>query len=439
MENNNKKNTSIFDDKRVVLVASLVLAALLWILIAGFLDPGGNKTLERVPIDYDLNQADYINKNLQIVDRDELTADVRLTGDSAVLGGLNSSSIRVAVDYSNVTGPGTFSCTLVVSRLTTASFFSTVSINNDQHSLTSNPWDRVTVTFEEVERKSFPVSVQVDGVTAATGYYRDTPVAQPVEVRVSGPASEVARVAQVTATVEAEEELSELAHYAALPVTLLDAAGNVLDPAAMGLTLSSETVDVDIPVYEIRTINLGAEFIGFGRNFDTEWFYSRVKLSAGTLQVVGAASAFTHLDDPLIIATFDVSELSAGWVSDPVDIVLPEGLRNQDQLRQVTVSLDTAGLVEKTFEIPASQIRVVNGPQGAAITPMAESVSVKLLGEAEQMDGLLAENITVQLDAGAIAAKDDQQTIAGRVQVPGANRVLAVGSYPIVCDVTVDE
>lgn len=435
-----KNKKSILDDKRVTLVTALVLAALAWIIIAGFLNPGQSRTLRSLPINYEQNQADYQGKNLQMVSRSELMADVRVTGDSSVIGTLGNTSVTVYVDYSVVTGPGTFSCPLRVTRNTTETFGTNVSIRNAEHSLDNNPWDQVTLTFEEVERRSFPVAVKAEGVSAAGGFYRDTPVVQPAEIRVTGPQNEVDRIAQVVAVIEEDEEISDTKRYSDIRVALLDGSGNTLDAADMGVTLSAEHVEVDVPVYEIRTIGLAVEFIGFGRNFDTDWLYDRVELSATELQVVGPSAVFDHLDDPLTIATFDVSELSMGWESPLINVELPEGLHHYDQLRQVMVSLDTTGMEEKTFEVPAENVRVQNGPRNAAVTPMMDTISVMLVGDAEQLSGILPENISVQLDATSVSAsKGGQQNVPARIQVPGAGRVFAVGSYSIVCEVAVEQ
>lgn len=437
----NKNKKSLFDDKRLILIASLILATLSWIIIAGFIDPGNSRTIPYVVIDYSRGEADYKEKNLQIVgELKDIYADVQVKGDGSVIGPLTHNSVTVYPDYSGVNGPGTFDLPLRAVRLTSDTYnFGSLSVRGNGHSLDSDPVDHVTLTFEEVDKKTFPVVVRAEGVTAATGYFKDTAVSKPTEVTVTGPKTEVERIAQVVAEITAEEEREELARYTGVELVLLDANGQMLDAEELGISFSVEVADVEIPIYQIHTIGLTVSFTGLPQNIDNEWFQNRVHLSVDTLDVVGSAAAFEHLANPYPIEVFDVTQLGMGWESDPIIIELPEGLRNLNQLRQVVASFDTTDLVEKTFEVPAENIIVNNGPRNATISPIVSTISVRLMGDPEQINALLPENITLQVEAfGISASRGSQQTIPARVLVPGANRVFAVGSYPVVCDVTVN-
>ena len=74
-----------------------------------------------------------------------------------------------------------------------------------------------------------------------------------------------------------------------------------------------------------------------------------------------------------------------------------DGLTWKDELMQVTATFDTSGMVEKTFVV--ENITVVNGPLNASVTPVYESITVKLIGEEEQIEQVnpQVENIVVNL------------------------------------------
>ncbi|MFV0352106.1 MAG: hypothetical protein ACK5JF_07365, partial [Oscillospiraceae bacterium] len=65
-----KKNKSLLDSKRFLLVASLVFAILAWVIVAGFISPSNSNTISRIPIDYTEGEANYKNQDLQIVSVD---------------------------------------------------------------------------------------------------------------------------------------------------------------------------------------------------------------------------------------------------------------------------------------------------------------------------------------------------------------------------------
>ncbi len=433
-----KTNKKLLDHKRVVFLIGAVIAFVTWVVIAGFINPGDSNDISGIPIDYERDAQDYKGKNLQMVGQPPRSiAQVRVEGDGAVIGPLGRTSVTVYADYGVVNGAGTYDVPLYADAIAPGSYsIAALSVQGGGHSLQNSPQDYVTLTFEAVESREFAVEVKADGISAAEGYFAEAPVANPAAVLITGPKTQIDQIARVQAVVPNEDVLDEQGNYPAVPLTLLDAAGAVLD--SEGLAYSSEAVDVAIPMMEIRTLPLTVEFTGMPRTFDDEWFMGLVHLSADELQVVGSADAFENISS-LSVATFDISELSLGWESDPVNIVLPEGLENHDQLRQITVSLDTSGMAEKTFEVPIDSSNVRNGPLNATISPVAASISVRLLGPEEQIDALLPENISVQIDAFSIqASSGGQQRIPVRVRVPSASRTIAMGGYSVVCDVTIE-
>ncbi len=436
-----KKNKSIFEDNRVTLVAALVLAAISWIVIAGFISPGSSGTISYVLIDYDREAGVYQNQNLQISGIiTDVYADVQVQGDGAVIGPLNQDSVEVYADYSVVNGPGTYEIPLRTERVSGGNYEITgMSVQGGGYSL-DNPKISVSVTFEAISRVNMPITIRAGGITAASGFFLDTPTASPLEVEIVGPKTHVDQISMVVAEVLVEEELDQSRTYQSVPLTLLNASGESIDPTGLNLTMSVDAVDVDMDIMEVRNIDLTVQFAGLPQNFDTEWFYDRITLSEQEMQVAGTTASFAYMDNPFSVATFDVSQLRIGWVSDPINIELPDSsLRNYDSLRQVTVSFNSNDLVEKTIEIPQSQFTVVNSAQNITVNAVDDSLGVRLIGPAEQIDSLLAENIIIQIDASGVSpTRSGQRTLPVRVVIPSANRTIAIESYSMVCDVIVE-
>lgn len=435
-----KKKKNPLNNKRFILLIAFVLAVLSWIIVAGFINPGQNRTIRNVKIDYAKKESDYQNKNLLIVSdqKDYSYAEVQISGDGSLISAFNNSDITVYPDYSAVNGPGEYEVPLKAEKVTQGSYtLGELSLRNSGHSLRSNPADTIPIEFEEVETKTLPITPRADNITAAEGYFKDTPVAIPAEVTLTGPKSEVDRVTLAVAEVAEDEERTESIIFNGIPLAFYDNNGIAVETDMISVSPSSR-VEVDVPILEINTIDLTVEVSGVPQGFDTEWLAGRMHLSTESLQVVGTSAAFDNLSNPYPVYTIDLSQLTMGWTSDPVTIELPEGLRTLDQITQVVVSFDTAELVEKSFEV--SNLNVVNAPKNAAITPVSDTISsVTLIGPADQMDALLPENITVEIDAfDVVATRSGQQTIPARVLVPSANRVFATGNYPVVCDVVVE-
>ena len=327
MKKKNKKSKGWFEDRRVALLVALILAVLSWILVAGFINPGDTRRLTPITIDYSRNADMYEARNLRIVgEPTPRYAEVQVSGDGSVIGPLTTTSVTVYPDYSAVTGPGPQELRLLYEKVDFGDYNITeVSAIATGYSLDSNPKHTVTLVFEELETKEFPIAVKADNVTAADGFFRDTPTADPARVTIDGAKTELDRIAQVVAVLEDDVELTETTSYQDVPLTLMDSAGNVLDTAAMNLNFSITSTTVTVPIMVSKSIQLTATFIGLPSYFDTDWFYERVQLTPDTLQVVGSASAFEHIGDTVSVATFDASTLTPGWQSEPQEIELPEG------------------------------------------------------------------------------------------------------------------
>ncbi|MDL2252845.1 hypothetical protein LJC49_02065 [Ruminococcaceae bacterium OttesenSCG-928-I18] len=433
------KRRRLFDDKRVVLLVAFLLAVLSWIVVAGFINPGQTVTIPNVSIDFQKRAEDYQNRDLQIVSdlRNMSYADVMVSGDGSLISGFSNTDVTVYPDYSAVTGPGTHVIPLKAEKVTSGNYsIIDWTLKNNEHSFRKSPTTTITLTFEEVENKPFSVNVLAEHVTAASGFFRDEPNLSVENVTLTGPASEVARVAQVAAVITEEEELIDTKTYN-VPLVLLDANGEEI--VSEQLTLSPvDTVEVTIPILEIMTLDLDVGLAGVPTGFDTEWVHSLLSLSTESIQVVGSSQALASMSNPYLITELDLADLGVGWESDPVVVELPEGVRSRDPLQQVVVRFDSSGLVEKTFEV--SNLRTVNVPASVELYPISESMTVTLVGPEDQLEDLLPENIVVEIDAFDLTtSRSGQQTIPARVLVPSKNRVFASGHYSVVCNIEVSQ
>ncbi len=438
----NKKKADTFASRRFILLLSLVAAFLVWVVVAGFIDRGRSIPITNVLIDYSYNEASYLAHDLMIVTPSkDIYTDVRVTGDSAEIAPLSfqKDAVTVYPDYSRVTQPGTYDLALYASKAAPGSWrVTSLSTKTDGHSLDENPYQMVTLTFEKVETKTLPVTVQAENVSAAPGFFTGTPLATPESVTLRGPKSKVDMVSRVVASLAQQEELTERKRYMGVPIILQDENGQPISAEDNGIIISPDVVEVDISVLVLRTMHLTVDFVGLPAYFDTAWFNRRVHLSSNQVEVVGPAAAFEAYGDTIVAETFDASSLSLNWESGEIAIPVPEdsGLRVNDEQRTVTAYFDTTGLVVKTFEVPVVAEDVVNTPANADIAPIQDTVTVKLLGPPEQIDALLPENITVEIDAsGMSAARSGQQDLPARVRVPAVNRCIPLELYSILCNV----
>lgn len=431
MKKRENSKRSLFDDKRFSVVFALLLAVLAWVIVAGFINPGEEFPISNVPINYTRGEADYKNQDLMIVNEGTRDVSVTIRNEGSAMN-LSPADIMIYLDYSVVTGPGEYDVPLRGQNIASGNY----SINEIRPGT-------VRLHFEKMMTRSFAVTADAEGVEAAPGYFRDVPVASPAQVEVTGPESDVERIAQVVAAVVEEEVLESTRYYPLVQLQLLDEAGNAITNEL--ITTSPGDVEVGVPILEVRSVPVVVEFIGGPDGLDTNWLESLMTLSVDEIRIAGEPEALNRMTQynagTIDLSTFAVEE--DGSVSSsfpPFTVALPEGIKNHDQIKQINVTFDTSGLVSRTYQnIP--NISVKNQPAGMRIEPVDAVVpNVTLIGPPEVLDTLLPENIQVQIDAyGTVAAQGGQQTFAGRVQVPGRTQVFPAGNPQVICDVIVED
>lgn len=425
-KNNGKSRKSIFDNRKVVLVISVILAVFSWIVVAGFIKPGETATLTDVTINYRQKESNYKNLGLSMIGDLRQTVSVEVEGDSNVIYKLKSTDVVVSPDYSNITGPGTYVVPLRATREAEGNF-EVVKISPET----------VTLQFETMETMTITVQGKADGIEAATGYFKDTPIVTPSTIDVTGPSSIIETIASAVAEVPDKEVRSESKYYGT-SVKLLDEKDEPVDTKL--LTLSSSEVEITVPILEVREIPIVPMYTGLPEGFDTDWFNSLVTLSEDTIQIAADKEEINNYTEsqigPIDITQFDINQNTYTF-----PIIFPEKAKNKikniEQLNQVTATIDTSTLAQKTFKVDAENVEIVNIGAGLEITPyLRNGLNVTLIGPKEVIEGLLPENITIQVDAYGIAGEQGgQQNIPARIVVASSNKVFAIGQYQIVCEV----
>ena len=414
-------------DKRVLALFSLLVAFFMWFVVISVVDPNQTVTVRYVPVNLEYNSAAYESYGLGIVEKPNMTVNVRVTGDGSVVGGLEAGDLLVYPDYSSVTGVGTYTLRLIVRRADT----SIAAQQYEIEGIVSNNY--ITLTFDEMATKTFPVTVNVIGVEPAEGYFVDTPVASPAEVTLRGPESQMSQVDKVVANVALSGQRTESA-LATEQLEFWDKDGNVLTDTH--ITTDTEQVEVTIPVLKMKEVPITFEYTGVPQGYDTSVLGAQ--LSQETILIAGPAERVDALES--VSAGFvDLTKFKLGETV-TLSITLPEGIRNLDALQSVDVTFDTYGFATRTVTV--SQITVVNAPSDTTVTVTTRRLSdVTLVGPEDELDALSEANVVAQVDASAsnINVSKGQQSMPVTIVVPGSSTVFATGSYEVLCDIDTSE
>ncbi|MFV0352628.1 MAG: YbbR-like domain-containing protein, partial [Oscillospiraceae bacterium] len=365
------------------------------------------------------------NQDLQIVSVDlPEYASLKVEGNNSAIRNLKASDITVYVQYSAVKGPGEYELPLDWKKATSANY----------EGLELLP-KTVTIQFEKIVEKSLSLTVSAPNIEAEEGYFIDKPTSTTTMVSVSGPETEVNRVVSAVAIDSTTEVRNSTKYISGVPVMLLDENGVEVESDL--ITITPSKVEIGVLVLEQREVPVEVTFIGMPTNFDETWFRSLMTLSEDALRVAGQ-SANLNSFSVYSAGVIDLTAFSLTTSYPAFNVQLPKDIKSQDGVQQILATFDTSGLATRTFDV--SNIQVINQPAGLSIQAVESQVhGVTLVGPSDLIDTILPDNIVVQVDAmGITATQGGQQSIGARILISRYNRIFAIGTYNVVCNVTVN-
>ena len=310
---------NLLNDRRIRLLLSLLGAVIAWMAVTIVVQPGTTTTIYNVPVDFSYDSAAYTSRGLSIVNAEEKTVNLKLSGDGYTIGSLSANDFVVYPDWSSVRDSGEKSLRLQVRSQSTLLTGVSVSIDGD---------NTVDVVFDVVEEKTLPIQVTTNYLKIADGYILYGTDISKETVTLSGPSTELSEVETCTAEVTYSGELTS-------PVTLdtglrfyTRSGGEVKFEYT---TLETDSVEVTLQVYKLATLPVEVSFINAPRDFDPSVLvYS---LSKKTLNVAGPESQIDRLS-ALSVGTIDLSTFALDKVYE-MPIVLERGPALDERVKAV--------------------------------------------------------------------------------------------------------
>ena len=122
---------NLLNDRRIRLLLSLLGAVIAWMAVTIVVQPGTTTTIYNVPVDFTYDSAAYTSRGLSIVNAEEKTVNLKLSGDGYTIGSLSANDFVVYPDWSSVRDSGEKSLRLQVRSQSTLLTGVSVSIDGD--------------------------------------------------------------------------------------------------------------------------------------------------------------------------------------------------------------------------------------------------------------------------------------------------------------------
>ncbi|MDX9851465.1 MAG: CdaR family protein [Anaerolineaceae bacterium] len=363
--------------KRVVptLLTALVLAITVWIIAVTASDPAENRTYPRtVPIE-------IVGQDTNLVMTSELPSSVAivLNTPQSVWEKIVSTQtpVRAILDLSGVQA-GTHLLELQI------------QVNIRPVKVVSYSPRNISVKLENLSSKVLPLSLIVRG-EPAIGYQAEDPVVDVKQITVTGPISQVDRVAEVRATIDINQGYEDISR--SINLVALDKNETVIN----NVTLTPDRVDVFQEInqrYGYRNVIVSVNMEG-----QVADGYRLTNISVIPLAVTVYSSNPQFVND--LPGYVETMPLNLNGLKDDVDVSLlldlPEGVLVVGENRTVLVRVSIAA-VQSSLPVANIPIEVIGLPENLKAVLAPNLVTLLISGPLPILDQLNPKDIRVVLD-----------------------------------------
>lgn len=386
-------------------LASLLLAAILWFLVVQLDDPKKSQTFYNIPVTLiNTELLEQEDKFYEVLDNTD-SVRVTVTAPTSILSQLRATDIVAEADVSRLTDINTLPIT-----------YSVLNVGLDSSSVKGDH-DMVRLNIEQNANRWVKVQYTTAG-EVAEGFIVASAAADQTLIRVSGPKSVVDRIDHAGVEIDVSGATSSLS--ANVEVIFYDAEDVAQD--ASNLVMDVSYVHMSVEVLPAKPVPVevsvsGTPAVGFLAT-------GEVQCDPAIVSIAGSMSALNNISKIVIPEEQMNLDGAEGNVINVINIreLLPDkiSLADSDFNGRVTVTAFVEPEAERTLQISADNIAVINVPEGltADLSEEEEYYEVKISG------------------LEAVVSSTDQNTIAGTVDIQawmeeeGINQ-LVPGTYQI--------
>lgn len=350
-------------------VISLVLAIVVWIIVANVDDYTTTKQISGIEIEF-INGNAITEKNKVYEVPDGTTIDIVVKGRRSVVESLTSEDFKAVADLSKM------SVTNAVSVEVAA--ISSYIARDLTITYTDNA---VIVAVENKVEKQLPITVRATS-EVAEGYAIRNKTATPNLITVKGAESVVNTIEEVVVDVDVTDSNHNLTAYAE-PV-FLDYNGDVID--ATKFEYDVEEVSVTVEILQTKKLAVRVKTTGEPKE---GYAISSIDYQPTSILVVGEAEDLAMVDE-LLIDDIDVTDCNKDLeTSVLIADYLPSGIALAEDSEEIMIKVMIEAVEEKTLTLEASDINIVGKEEGYSYTIVSDDrYSVKVKGLPEDLDSV---------------------------------------------------
>lgn len=400
-------------NKKVTVSLSCFAAFVFWLVIMINQNPIREQTFTDILVTINLENTVAGENGLNVIgDISAQKFSVVVSGPNYIVSALKTEDFSLYASAAEIKEPGQYKLEVFGAKNSSKSGYSFVSVSPET----------VDVTFDYVDTKAFTVTPKLIGVGASSGLVAETPVVSGTEsdtITIKGPRTVMDTIDTVVAYAEVNKTLSTSQTYDA-QIILYDKSGEEISQDY--LTLSASTVKVAVPISMKATVKISPEFSSLPSGLSKKDIDYSVNHS--TVTIIGTPDVISSISE-LSLSPIDFTDVSVATNSFDVKANLPEGVKILDSIDYFTVSINTSGYAEKTFNL--STVKFENLTSGLSAKSVGSIKNVKICGPADVISQIKATDIYAVADLSDKSA--GEHTVDTVIKSDKFTNIWQVGDY----------
>ncbi len=419
--------SALMRNNRFLMIVSIVIAFILWMWVAIEKSPEVTTVISGVPVQINLENSIPEQLGLQIFGQSEFTVDVTVKGKKYVLSSLDANDIEVVANTNYVDNSGINSLQLKISPKN----------SSDDFTISSSSANYVEVyfdTYKQVEKAlNANINSSLDSLVPEECLLGDI-VFSKNTVIISGPSTEVNRIADVSANVTIDSVLNKTTTFDP-ELKIITNDGSTLEYSKIELV---EDITMTVPVLKVVTLPTAVEFKNAPAGFVNEPIKYSINPSSVKVAIPVDAVETTKA---FVVDTIDFSDIADSYNTFTVDADSINTYKiMDDSVRRFKITINASAMARKTISIPASNIVIKNSRDDFNVKLNTKNdITVTLIGIQEDLDIITAENLKIEVDTADKVLTADTKSLQGTVVVSGEFECWAIGKYDIKISVTEKE
>ena len=415
-----KKTQSLFNDKRILLLFSVVVAVTLWLWITIEKSPEIESVISNVSVHIETENSVPSQLGLEVFGQTDFTIDVVVKGEKYIVKSLKPEDIVVIASTNYVDSSGVKTLQLKVSPKDDNSDFEIVSYSTNYIEVFFDTKKTIELPVEGIIKQDLASIIPSDCILGDILLSKDT-------VSITGPTTEINKITNVQAIVDINYVLERTDTFDC-DLKFVTSDGSI--PQHVTYDNGDGLITVTVPVLKEVVLPTKIQF----KNAPSYFINNPLSYSVYPSKVkVAIPVDMIDSTDYYIVDTIDFSEISNSNNMFVVDNVSNPAIKIlNDNIKSFTVKIDSAGLVSKTFVVPSTNISLNNKNDEFKISlGENKSIAVKVIGVESELENLNSENLSIVVDTEGQEIKANTSTLKGRVVINGNSSCWGFGYYDV--------